>query len=246
MTPSYKAIHYNQGAIWWDETTQLPLIHTKEERNTWTHIIIDEGVKAVPPYTFFGCEHVTLITMYDSLERLENHCFSHNKRLVKIIWSKKLKYIGYCCFYGCLSLEAAYIPSSCRQLDYATFEKCIKFKILSASLATKLCYGVILDTKLLELSPFEGYERDGSNNHSINHWIKFRHNGQPHLQLHKICFGLNPTIEKISEAIRLQGNDSMWIKDDIGVTAFEYLVLNPTCDMDVVNDFVLRILDFFR
>ena len=86
-------------------------------------------------------------------------------------------------------------------------------------------------TALIKKSLFETYKfgNDG-NEERVNEWIKNLNQNQE-FALHRECKSIEPpTKHNIYEIIKLQGLQSIHVKNQIGVTVFEYLQKNPYTD----------------
>jgi hypothetical protein len=233
-----KITYFYNGEILWDEETEEFLIYDEEERKTWEVIIVLPGVEVIPKNTFCGCDNgktvggcknVKTVIMSDSVKRIESWAFSYCGRLEFVRLSSNLEYIGSFAFEACRSLSSIFIPPSCREISDSAFYMCTKLIILSVPRQTQLGEQVIGNTAFIKASPFEvdenGYYYD--HNEEVNEWIK-NLNQAEEFALHRECASIEPPSEEnIYEIINHQGLPSIHVKNEIGLTAFEYLQKNP-------------------
>lgn len=79
------------------------------------------------PVTVIGEEafaeyDMTHITVPDTVAKIESYAFRDCTCLVSVTFSKNLKVIGDCAFYGCKSLESVKLPGALECIDKAAFE----------------------------------------------------------------------------------------------------------------------------
>ncbi|GFH57041.1 predicted protein [Chaetoceros tenuissimus] len=84
------------------------------------------------------------------------------------------------------------------------------------------------------------------NNDEVNEWIKAL-NQSEELALHRECASYEPSEDNIFEIIKCQGLPSIHVKNQIGLTAFEYLQMNPNTDFVIdekkfINRLILELM----
>ena len=244
-----KTLLYNGEMIWEGDNNGRPLIYNWEERNSWKVVIILPGVKVIPEGIFFCCENLKMVVMADTVTRIEVGAFCACKNLEFIKLSTRLEYLGAFAFQFCKSLTSIYIPPSCREIGREAFYENENLIIMSVSRHTQLGEYVIAATALIKASPFKlnpwaYYKREI--NSQVNEWIK-NLNQAEEFALHRECASYIPSENKIYRIIKEQGLPSLHIKNQIGVTAFDYLQQNPYVNFEVdqqklINRLVLELM----
>lgn len=215
------------------------LIYDKEERQTWEVIIVLPGVEIIPNYAFKGCRNVkTVIMRSDTVQRIERFAFSSCTSLEFVKLSTTLEYIGEWAFCFCSYLNAIFIPKSCRKIDYRAFEGCKKLVVfLNVRQHTQFAYGVIAHTALL--CHYNG--KDTWNHKKVISWIKSM-NQEKEFELHCECSSCDPSEDIIYGVLKERGFSSFHVKNKIGISAYEYLRVNPYFEFEeqkLINKFVL-------
>ena len=233
---------YNGGEILWDGvgTFGQPLVHNKEERQTWEVIIILPRVEIIPNHAFSDCSNVKIVIMSDTVRRIERCAFNGCCSLEFVKLSTNLEYIGYCAFYECKSLTSIFIPPSCREIGNKAFNWCYKLIILSVPQHTTLDADVIVGTALIRALPFETVR----NHEEVNHWIKNQNMTQK-FELHRACSSFNPTQEMVYRIVKCKGLNTFQMKNAIGITPLQYLEENPFAEIDqkkMVTQYVLEMM----
>ena len=95
------------------------------------------------------------------------------------------------------------------------------------------------NTALIKASRFETDEY-------VNEWIK-NLNRDEEFALHRECASYEPSDDHIYEIIKQQGLSSIHVKNQIGLTAFEYLHKHPYADIEIeeqklINRLVLELM----
>ncbi|GFH57103.1 hypothetical protein CTEN210_13579 [Chaetoceros tenuissimus] len=222
------------------------LIYSKEERDSWEVIIVLPGVEVIPECTF---DHLNIekVIMADTIRRIEYNAFFCCESLKFVQLSTSLEYIGRWAFGGCLSLISIFIPPSCREIDGRAFFGCRKLIILTIPRHTQLGENAIGNIALIKASPFETNRRDEyDNNDEVNEWIKGL-NQNEEFALHRECATYEPSENAIFEIVKHQGLRSIHVKNQIGLTGFEYLQKNPYTDIELdqqklINRLVLDLM----
>jgi len=188
----------------------------------------------IPEDTFYHCDNVKTVIMADTVKRIERDVFGGCHSLEFVRLSKNLEYIGVEAFAYCKALTSIFIPPSCREICQYAFEKCQKLIILHVPEHTTLGFGVIADTalfKAFKTSPFAN-EFGSYNEERVSEWIK-NVNEDEEFALHRECASYEPSENNIYEIIKRQGLSSIHVKNQIGLTAFEYLEKNPYTDIKI-------------
>lgn len=109
--------------------------------------IIEDGVKTIGDYTFFGCaqmktvvipsninyigkfafmycKSITSISIPDSLSVLGSYAFADCKNISSVILPDRISAIRTCTFLGCESLTELKLPDGLLEIDTGAFEKC--------------------------------------------------------------------------------------------------------------------------
>lgn len=130
----------------------LSMILKKE--TPWEMIIIMPGVEIIPHMTFVNLKNVKVVIMADKVFRIEFAAFQQCSSLVFVKLSRTLAYIEDSAFWSCGSLTSIFVPPSCREAGDTVFSDCKKLIILSEPQHTRLGWGVITHTALINASPF--------------------------------------------------------------------------------------------
>ena len=231
MYQGKKTLFYN-GEILYDDESNEYLIYDEEEQKSWQVIIILPGVEVIPRDAFMSCVRIEAVIMSDTVRRVEIEAFYYCMSLSYVKLSRNLEYIANAAFIGCKSLKAIFVPPSCRDIgDYAfaVCEKLIIFQVPHQH--TQLGRNVIIETALIEASPFttDRYGRY-SNHDEVNEWIKTNHENNE-FSLHRACASFNPLDEVILDIIKRQGLKAFRRPDSVGVTASRYLSENPFAEV---------------
>ena len=93
-----------------------PLCYAKElyidGKKTDGRIVIDDSIKAVSKYAFYGFRGITALELPGSIESIENNAFSYCTNLTDLIFKgDSFKKIGNSCFYNCNAIARIYIDS---------------------------------------------------------------------------------------------------------------------------------------
>lgn len=227
-------IVYYDGSQWYDGW-QGPMIHSEKERNTWTTVIIKEGVEVIPYRTFYGCKNLRKVIMPNSVKRIGAWAFAYCTRLMHIKWSENIELIENLAFYYCMSLQQVTIPSKCKDIRDSVFEECHDLTSFVVEKSTLLGDGIIKNTNLMRLSPFDTNEDQSA----LKEWIKHRHDK---CSLHQLCTSNDPQICQISQHIEENGIESALKQDDIGLKPLDCLLINSNTSMDLINDYILHLL----
>ena len=82
-------------------------------------------VTIILPKAFGGCEHLTNVSIPDSIVSIHDSAFSGCTNLTSITIPDSVKYIGKRVFSGCTNLKTAVLPNALDCIDEYTFNQCI-------------------------------------------------------------------------------------------------------------------------
>ena len=86
--------------------------------------IINNSVKNIGSYTFYGCTNLTSIELPNSLTSIGAHAFSFCEALETIVIPNSVTTIGDCAFSGCKSLKLNVLPNSLSSIGESAFSSC--------------------------------------------------------------------------------------------------------------------------
>lgn len=173
--------------------------------------------------------------MPNSVKRIGAWAFAYCTRLMHIKWSENIELIEDLAFYYCMSLQQVTIPSKCKDIRNSVFEECHDLTSFVVDKSTLLGDGIIKNTNLMRLSPFDTNEDQSA----LKEWIKHRHDK---CSLHQLCTSNDPQICQISQHIEENGIESALKQDDIGLKPLDCLLINSNTSMDLINDYILHLL----
>ncbi|GFH50293.1 hypothetical protein CTEN210_06769 [Chaetoceros tenuissimus] len=229
MYKGKKSLFYNGEKLWDDENEEW-LIYSEEEQHSWEVVIILPGVRRIRESTFSTLEKLeTVIMADDSVETIEASAFYVCRSLEFVKLSRNLEYIGEYAFYRC-SLTSIFIPPSCREIGNKAFQYCQKLIIFHVPRHTLIGIKAIMQTELLEASPFE--VEASYNYEEVNEWVKGI-NDDDEYELHRACSSFNPLMDIIYGVVKRKGLNSWKLKNEIGITPFDYLEANPFAENNI-------------
>ena len=205
-----RTLFYN-GERLWDEDTFGPLVHNREERDSWEVIIVVPGVEIIPEQTFQFCWNVKVVIMADTVRIIEDDAFYRCESLKFVKLSTNLEYIGNFAFEDCKSLTAIFIPPTCREIRFHVFSGCEDLIIFHVPQITELGGNVIANTALIQASHFEADELQldlsgyYQNSEEVNAWIKNINGQDEEYGLHIACSSFNPMANIIYEIVKRKG-----------------------------------------
>ena len=91
---------------------------------SFTSVIIENGVTSIGDCAFFSCNNLTSITIPDSVTSIGFSSFIWCERLTSITIPDSITSIDDCAFYGCASLTAITIPDSVTSIGEDAFRQC--------------------------------------------------------------------------------------------------------------------------
>ncbi len=89
---------------------------------------IENGLKSIKKYAFYGCENLESVIIPNSVTRIEEEVFSGCSSMKNITMSDSLTDIGDYAFKYCSSLESITIPSSVTDIKRDSFYYCSNLK----------------------------------------------------------------------------------------------------------------------
>ena len=93
-SPSASSVYY-QYAPWYVSTTQI-------------YLTIEEGITAIPSYTFYGSKSIQNVTIPEGVTSIGDYAFCGNAGLKNVTLPASISSIGTYAFYGCSALENTY------------------------------------------------------------------------------------------------------------------------------------------
>ena len=229
MYKGKKTLFYNGEKLWDEWNNGEYLVYDREEQESWEVIIVLPGVEVIPKETFSGCEMLETVIMSDTVRRIEEQAFDNCRSLQFVKISRNLEYIGEYAFEDCVSLTSIFIPPSCRVIDEYAFHMCINLTIFNVPQHTQLLGEyVIAGTALFRAAPVED-----------NEWVKGINEDEEY-ELHRACSSFNPSMEIIYGIVKRKGLSSFKKKNEIGVTAFDYLEANPFVENEIDQTVILK------
>ncbi|GFH50297.1 leucine-rich repeat domain-containing protein [Chaetoceros tenuissimus] len=236
MYKGKKTLFYN-GEILYVFAGEGYRIYSQEERNSWEVIVVLPGVEVIPELNFRGCENLERVIMSDTVQRIEDEAFSDCESLVFVKLSRNLEYIGGYAFYDCTSLISMFIPPSCTEIDKGAFDGCTMLSIFNVAQQTQIGERVFANTALIRASPSE--QSRYYNHGAVNEWVKNINQGEEY-KLHRACSSFNPLEEIIYEIVKRKGPSALQKKNEIGLTAFDYLEANPFANIEIDQRVLLK------
>ena len=97
--------------------------------NIFEHILgnkeyhMPDGIKTINPNFFVNCEF-SVVHLPDSLETIEDHTFSNNKKVTRVITSNNLKSIGKYSFEKCKNLRSIILKNNLTEIGANAFDAC--------------------------------------------------------------------------------------------------------------------------
>ena len=89
-----------------------------------TEVVIPEGVRVLPQFTFGGCFSLCKVTLPSTLQAISACCFAGCKNLVNIVIPDGVKLIGEQAFWGCGKLETVVLPGGLTNIVKDAFSGC--------------------------------------------------------------------------------------------------------------------------
>lgn len=132
------------GALYFDQT-----LYTGSEELTVPEQISGSTVYSISDSCFADCDHITTVTLPDSVENIGSHAFEDCDSLRGIRLPESVTIIGAKAFAGCSSLEAVSIPASAAYIAPDAFEGCtdLRYVFYAGTLEDWLyLYGPYMDS----------------------------------------------------------------------------------------------------
>lgn len=91
---------------------------------------VQSGLTAVPSGAFAGMEHMTRVTMADTVTQIGTRAFLNCPALAEVQIPRQLSVLGEEAFKDCISLERIALPQSLKRIEVRTFSGCTRLKEL--------------------------------------------------------------------------------------------------------------------
>ncbi|GFH46306.1 hypothetical protein CTEN210_02780 [Chaetoceros tenuissimus] len=222
----------------WEETwnLSLPCKKYQKDRLSWQQVIVVEGVKVIPPKTFWGCKNIKRVIFANTVIRVECMAFWQCTSLVYVKLSINLQYIGCSAFEEC-DLSSVFIPETCIEIVSSVFSKNKNLTIFyapkNATLGSSVLHATPLDRDYLFITSPWGYDHEEVNN-KVNEWIKNMNEGSRY-ELHRECCSLQPSQEVIHKIIDENGLAAFKVGNKADSTPSQYLKENPFTDLTEIE-----------
>ena len=215
-----------------------------KERQSWQQIIVEEGVKVIPHKTFYRCFNVQKVIFANTVIRVEPLAFFQCYGLVFLKLSINLKCIAGGAFEEC-DLSSVFIPPMCKEIGTCAFAFNKRLSIFHISSDTQLQRQVIAGTALINDSPFDtnrvGHYND--RNREVEMWIKNINSDMIKHELHRSCSSTQFRKEVIDSIIEDKEIVAFKEKNEIGISASQYLQANPFADVkeaEIIREYILK------
>ena len=240
--------HYNDGNMDFMEEWNLSDECTEywRQRQTWQQIIVVEGVTEIPACTFHHCLNIKRVIFSNTVVRVERCAFGYCFNLDYIKLSTNLEDIEILAFTHC-DLISVFIPPRCREIRTAAFYSNKNLTIFNVPQNTEMGGNIIAKTKMVRDSHFESDERglyQGQTAEELCNWLK-NMNSDDKYSLHRACASFQPLKKVLLTIVRTKGIGAFTVKNEAGITPFQYLKENPYADvkeMDIVRDYVMKMM----
>jgi len=93
-------------------------------RDSFTDVIIENGITSIGEYAFYNCIGLTSITISNTVTSIRYCAFLGCSSLTSITIPNSVTLIDYMAFNGCSSLTSITIPNSVTSIGYTAFENC--------------------------------------------------------------------------------------------------------------------------
>ncbi|GFH46356.1 hypothetical protein CTEN210_02830 [Chaetoceros tenuissimus] len=220
------------------------------ERQSWQQIIVEEGVKVIPHKTFYRCFHIQKVIFANTVIRVEPLAFFQCYGLVFLKLSINLKCIAGGAFEEC-DLSSVFVPSQCKEIGTCAFAFNKRLSIFHILSDARLKRQVIAGTALINDSPFDtnrvGHYSD--RNRQVEKWIKNINSDIIRHSLHRVCSSIQPRKEVIDSNIEDKGIGAFKEKNEIGISASQYLQANPFADVkeaEIIREYILKKMGGFE
>ena len=90
-------------------------------------IAIPDGISVIEPYTFYGCEKLSLVTLPSSVITIGDCAFS-NTKLGEVRLPSSVQAIGKKAFASCISLREITLSDSLQTIGESAFASCVSLK----------------------------------------------------------------------------------------------------------------------
>ena len=111
-----------------DSLTRIPSWVFAEKKFLHT-VNLGESVVEIGRGAFQSCENLNSVTIMPMLETLSVNAFRNCTQLEKVILydnkdTSALRFIGRCCFKGCIALNKVELPETCAEIEEQVFYRC--------------------------------------------------------------------------------------------------------------------------
>ena len=158
--------------------------------------------------------------------------------------SINLKCIAGGAFEEC-DLSSVFVPPKCKEIGTCAFAFNKRLSIFHISSDTQLQRQVIAGTALINDSPFDtnkvGHYSD--RNREVEKWIKNINSDIIKHELHQACSSIRFRKEVIDSIIEDKEIGAFKEKNEIGISASQYLQANPFADVkeaDIIREYILK------
>ena len=120
----YETEYYNNTANWDNELLYLGNYLLAAKENIY-ECVIKTGTSVIADNTFYGCNHLTYVTIPDSVTKIGDSVFSDCTALEEVKLPDSITTIGEGAFYGCICLDRIEIPNSVNEIRSCAFTECL-------------------------------------------------------------------------------------------------------------------------
>ena len=139
---------------------------TEWKKETFSKVVIGEGITHIGDYAFEGCYSLKSINIPESVQEIGDSVFVGCESLENITIPESVTYIGDYAFEGCVSLENINIPESVQEIGDYVFWECDNLTVHTTRGSTAHRYAYdndikvnLIDALKKETKKNKGYER---------------------------------------------------------------------------------------
>ncbi len=116
--------------------------------------VIPEGITAIKPYAFQGCEHLTKVVIPETVAEIGEYAFAYCMSLTAADIPASVTYVGEYAFYQCDMLSQVNLPAGITEIREFAFADCTELTSISIpdSVETIGAYAFIGCTNLTDLT----------------------------------------------------------------------------------------------
>ncbi len=111
------------------ENEYLCLLRAKN--NTITSCIINENTKTITSRAFYGCNHMTSVSIPTSMTEINDEAFDECSGLTSVFIPNSVTTIGQNAFSNCSNLSLVFIPNSVTSIGYGAFYNCSSLSFIT-------------------------------------------------------------------------------------------------------------------